>query len=72
MPYTLHSIVPWGRSYQEYVDMFGLKESDLDADILGCGDGPASFNCTMNRKGKKVISADPVYQFSADKIGKRI
>lgn len=66
------SVVPWGRTFEEYVDMFNLTESDLDKYILGCGDGPASFNCTMKQKGKKIISIDPIYQFSKDDILKRI
>jgi hypothetical protein len=66
------SVVPWGRSFEEYTDMFGLTEADLDKSILGCGDGPASFNCTMNQKGKKVISVDPIYQFTKDELSRRI
>ncbi len=38
------TVVPWGRSYNEYLDMFNLNKSDLGKKILGCGDGPASFN----------------------------
>jgi hypothetical protein len=42
MPLT--EIVPWGRSFDEYRAMFALSEGDLGGRILGCGDGPASFN----------------------------
>jgi hypothetical protein len=52
--------------------MFALSKSDLNKSILGCGDGPASFNCFMNKKGKKVISVDIIYQFSAVEIEQRI
>lgn len=72
MTIKYESVVPWGRTFEEYVDMFGLIESDLDKYILGCGDGPASFNCTMKQKGKKIISIDPIYQFTRDDILKRI
>ena len=72
MPIKYESIVPWGRSYEEYVDMFGLNEEDLNKSILGCGDGPASFNCIMNRKGKRVISIDPIYEFTSAEIENRI
>lgn len=44
MPFTLENIVPWGRSLDEYISMFQLSGKDLDAKILGCADGPASFN----------------------------
>jgi hypothetical protein len=72
MPFKYKSVVPWGRSYSEYVDMFGLTSSDLNINILGCGDGPASFNSVMKLKGKSVISVDPIYQFTKDEIEKRI
>lgn len=35
---------PWGRSLEEYQDMFQLSKEDLKSKILGCGDGPSSFN----------------------------
>ena len=54
MPFTLDQIVPWGRSFDEYVKMFALTEADLEKRILGCGDGPASFNAVMRTKGRCV------------------
>ncbi|MCX8131871.1 MAG: SAM-dependent methyltransferase [Clostridia bacterium] len=72
MALKYESVVPWGRSFEEYVDMFNLTQSDLDKSILGCGDGPAGFNSSMKQKGKKVISVDPVYQFSGEDIARRI
>ncbi len=52
--------------------MFALSEEDLDKRLLGCGDGPANFNFVMTRQGRQVISADPVYRFSAEEIRSRI
>lgn len=72
MGMELSSIVPWGRSYEEYVDMFSLSQSDLKKSILGCGDGPAAFNAVHTKNGGKVLSVDPVYEFSADEISQRI
>jgi hypothetical protein len=72
MAFQLDQIVPWGRSFDEYVRMFSLTDNDLKKRILGCGDGPASFNATMHRMGNNVVSVDPLYQFSADDICKRI
>jgi len=68
----LNEIVPWGRSLKEYQFMFNLSETDLNAKILGCGDGPASFNAEMTKKGKVVVSIDPIYQFSSEEIKRRI
>jgi len=72
MAFTLEKIVPWGRSFDEYVAMFALSADDLAGRILGCGDGPASFNAVLSGQGGRVISADPMYAFSADEIARRI
>jgi hypothetical protein len=68
----LSSIVPWGRSYGEYCRMFSLSERDLEAHILGCGDGPASFNAELTQHGGRIMSVDPIYQFSTEGIRSRI
>jgi hypothetical protein len=70
--FTLSSVVPWGRSYDEYVRMFALTDADLTGRILGCGDGPASFNAEATRRGARVVSSDPLYQFDAAQIRQRI
>lgn len=72
MAFELKEIVPWGRSFQEYVGMFALSEEDLTKPILGCGDGPASFNAELTRRGGTVVSVDPLYAFGADEISQRI
>jgi hypothetical protein len=58
--FTLDQVVPWGRSYEEYASMFSLSGADLAGGILGCGDGPASFNAEATRIGTKVVSCDPL------------
>jgi hypothetical protein len=72
MPIAYDSIVPWGRSYDEYVAMFGLTAADLDGPVLGCADGPASFNATMAARGRRATSVDPLYAFTAHDIEQRI
>jgi hypothetical protein len=72
MVFTLENVVVWGRSYAEYVSMFALSENDLHSRILGCSDGPASFNSVLTRNGGRVVSADPVYAFSRHEIKNRI
>ena len=72
MGFALEKIVPWGRSYDEYVAMFGLTEADLKCRILGCGDGPAGFNAELTKRGGHVISVDPIYVFEAAQIRSRI
>jgi SAM-dependent methyltransferase len=68
----LEEVVPWGRSLAEYRSMFSLSETDLNTKILGCGDGPASFNAEMTELGHSVVSIDPIYQFSAEQIEQRV
>ena len=46
MNFHYKDIVPWGRSFDEYLDMFNLSEEDLMRDIVGVGDGPASLSQT--------------------------
>ena len=70
--FTLQQVVPWGRSFDEYSRMFGLSGRDLSLRILGCGDGPASFNAEATRRGAAVISCDPIYGWDAAQIRERI
>lgn len=72
MSFTLDQVVPWGRSFDEYVSMFSLTENDLSKNILGCGDGPASFNTELTQRGGSVISIDPIYHYSAEDIRNRL
>jgi hypothetical protein len=72
MAFSLDDVVPWGRSYEEYVAMFRLTPKDMSKHILGCGDGPASFNAEATRRGSHVISVDPIYAFTPDEIQRRI
>ncbi|HEX7081995.1 MAG TPA: hypothetical protein VF329_13355 [Gammaproteobacteria bacterium] len=52
--------------------MFALDGDDLSRRILGCGDGPASFNAEATRRGATVISCNPVYRWDAERIRERI
>jgi hypothetical protein len=52
--------------------MFALSDDDLRRSIVGCADGPASFNAEAARRGMHVVSCDPLYQFGADEIRDRI
>lgn len=70
--FTLDQIVPWGRSFDEYRRMFALTDHDLGLRIIGCGDGPASFNVEATRRGFRVISCDPIYCWDAAQIQDRI
>ncbi len=72
MAFSYQDVVPWGRSYDEYVAMFSLTRADLARDILGCADGPASFNAELTRRGGTVRSVDPVYRLGPKALARRI
>ena len=52
--------------------MFALTAADLDGAVLGCADGPASFNAEATRRGARVVSCDPLYRHSSSEIRARI
>lgn len=72
MAFVYQRVVPWGRSFDEYLAMFDLRESDLSRCILGCGDGPASFNAALHRRGRSMVSVDPLYLLSRRAVDERI
>src|SRR5947207_5067519 len=72
MPVKLDNIVPWGRSFDEYVRMFALTDRDLERSIIDCAAGPSSFNAQMHQRGHRVVSVDPIYEFSAEQIRNRV
>jgi hypothetical protein len=72
MAFKYTEAVPWGRSFDEYRRMFHLTEDDFRRSILGCADGPASFNREMFRNGHRVVSCDPLYQFTGREIEQRV
>lgn len=71
MAMQLDSVVPFGRSRDEYIKMFNLTAIDLDCSILGAGDGPASFNAESTPLGSQITSVDPIYELSGADIQQR-
>lgn len=72
MAFKLENVVPWGRSLEDYRKMLNLTDDDLQLSILDCGGGPSSFNAEMTRLNNRVISCDPIYQFTPEAIKQRI
>lgn len=68
----LDDVIPWGRSLAEYKAMFNLTDADLNKKILGCSDGPASFNAELTQLNGDITSIDPLYQFTQQQIQQRI
>ena len=72
MDFHYKDIIPWGRSFDEYLGMFNLSEDDLARNIVGVGDGPASFNTRMHQRGTPIVSVDPIYRYSEAELRQRI
>lgn len=72
MGLKLEEIVPWGRSFLEYTQMFDLSPDDLQHQIVDVAGGPASFNAEMNRQGHPIVSCDPIYRFTTAEIAQRL
>ncbi|MBE9135791.1 SAM-dependent methyltransferase [Nodosilinea sp. LEGE 07088] len=71
MAMQLEAVVPFGRSLDEYCQMFALTPEALTGNILGVADGPASFNAELTAQGGQVTSVDPLYAFTPDDIQQR-
>ena len=52
--------------------MFNLAAADQRERILGCGDGPASFNVKLTKPGGEVVSIDPLHALPGAFIVRRI
>lgn len=71
MAMQLDRVVPFGRSFDEYVKMFSLSDRDLQKAILSVADGPASFNAGGTQQGYQIQSVDPLYAFGGEEIRSR-
>lgn len=70
--FNISDVLPWGRNLAEYNAMFLLGEISPSTRILDVGGGPASFNAEMTAQRYRVVSADPLYNFPAAAIRRRI
>lgn len=62
----------WGHSFQNYLLMFDLQDSDFQEPILDVAAGASSFNAEMKRRGYQATSSDPLYASSPDEIQKNV
>ncbi|MBL9140564.1 MAG: hypothetical protein JNK53_01745 [Phycisphaerae bacterium] len=71
-PFTLPSVAFFGRTYEEYLEMFSLKEADLrGASILDCPSGPAAFIARAAELGARAVGCDPMYSLAPDELAVR-
>lgn len=69
--FELEDIVLIGRTFEEYYNMFELKEISKDDNILDVASGVSSFCAEANLKGYHVTASDRIYRFSSSSIEKK-
>jgi hypothetical protein len=57
-----------GRTFEEYLALFGLDRTDLEGPILDCPGGPSSFTAVASAVGNDVRAVDPMYERSLDAL----
>ncbi|MFG6149240.1 SAM-dependent methyltransferase [Halobacillus sp. B23F22_1] len=64
---NLEKIIFIGRTYEEYLDMFSLKEESLiGKKILDCPSGACSFTAVGRSKGIDITAADMAYDHAGE------
>jgi hypothetical protein len=62
----------WGHSFQNYLLMFDLQETDLQEPILDVASGASSFNAEMHQRGYQAISSDPLYAYPFEDLQQKV
>mgnify|MGYP000398042279 FL=1 len=58
-----------GRTFEEYLSLFGLDRTDLtDRPILDCPGGPSSFTAVASALGTEVMAVDPMYEHTLETL----
>ncbi|MCC2599915.1 hypothetical protein [Sphingobacterium sp. FBM7-1] len=68
----LNEVHPWGHNLTEYRSIFNLDDEDLHKSIISFADGTSSANSELTNMGHKIISVDPVYQFTRNDLDYRL
>ena len=69
--FDLGGVVPWGRRYWEYREIFRLDDLVGDEAILDVAAGPSSFAAEAGARGFDVIACDPLYAHEGTAIRRR-
>jgi hypothetical protein len=65
----LERIAFLGRTFREYLDMFGLEEDEVAGlRVLDCPAGPSSFAAEAHARGLRVTACDVSYNMGAEKL----
>jgi len=65
-PLQLDRVVFFGRTFEEYLEMFALTLADIEGrSVLDCPSGPDGFVAEARKRGLNVTGSDPMYHQSA-------
>lgn len=68
----IEEVYPWGHTLADYRKIFQLTDEELSKELIGFADGTASVNSELMQVGRKMVSLDPIYQFSTSDIELRL
>lgn len=71
-PIKLNDVYPWGHNLAEYKAIFNLDDMDIRRPLVGFADGTSSVNSELTQLGHKMVSVDPIYQFTKQDIDRRL
>lgn len=67
--FKLPYVAFFGRTFEEYLEMFALDLNDLkEGNLLDCPSGPDSFVSKARELGFDVKGCDPLFEKSAEKL----
>lgn len=58
----------WAHSFQHYLLMFDLKESELEEGIVDVASGASSFAAELRARAYHAVSIDPIYKLTAKEM----
>jgi len=71
--FQLSSVAFFGRTFDEYVQFFGLDPANLAGRrVLDVAAGPSSFTAEAQARGVPAVAVDPLYGFSTDTLAAHV
>jgi hypothetical protein len=64
----MRRIALWGQHVDEYQDMFGLSDSDLNKKFFEYNSGASAFNFELKNKALSCVSCDPWFDLDKDAL----
>lgn len=68
----MRETILWGQHIDEYQQMFGLADSDINARLLEYGCGATAVNAQLHARGRTVISCDPLFSLDQERLDQSV